>query len=87
MLEEALGKRPWLAGESYSIADMVGFNMAGGVWGMVPEAISMDVTPRVMDWLARIYARPAVKQTIGMARLERMVKRYQDLESKTGGAV
>jgi glutathione S-transferase/GST-like protein len=76
---QALRQRPWLAGQSYSIADMVGFNMSAGLPAIQPAAFNDQRTPHVMQWLRRIYQRPAVRTLLSMARQERM-RSYPFLE-------
>jgi glutathione S-transferase/GST-like protein len=78
-IEQALRQRPWLAGQSYSIADMVGFNMSAGLPAIQPAAFNDQRTPHVMQWLRRIYQRPAVRTLLSMARQERM-RSYPFLE-------
>ena len=61
MLEEALSDRPWIAGESYSLADIAGFNMLAGVPALLPDAASDATTPHLMEWLRKINERPAAR--------------------------
>lgn len=79
LLEKVLSKRRWLAGDSYSIADMVGFNMGAGVWAMVPEAVNEEKTPHVMEWFRTIGRRPAVSEIATLGRVERMKTRIPAL--------
>lgn len=65
-MEKELGRRPWLAGEEYSLGDiaMVPFFErfeANGLQGL----LDWDKRPAVGDWWARIRQRPAYD--IGMA--------------------
>lgn len=77
-LEMALGERPWIAGSSYSIADMVGFNMLAGLPVMRPEVANDTQTPHLMEWLRKIYERPAVHACLELGRTE-LVRRYEHL--------
>jgi glutathione S-transferase/GST-like protein len=67
-LEAALGERPWVAGDSYSLGDINGFNVAYALPLSIPEVANDTRTPHMMDWLRRIYARPATKETWAMGR-------------------
>ncbi|MCC7463495.1 MAG: glutathione S-transferase family protein [Gammaproteobacteria bacterium] len=67
-LEAALTRRPWLAGSSYSLADMNAFNNAFGLPLTVPEACNEQTTPHILEWLRRIYERPATQRIWAMGR-------------------
>lgn len=64
VLEGRLQSVPWLAGTTYSVADIMNFG-----WLRVPEYPGLDLAefPAVSDWVARIAARPAVAR--GLAAL------------------
>jgi GSH-dependent disulfide-bond oxidoreductase len=79
MLEEALGKRAWLASDQYSLADVNGFNLAYALPLSQPELSNDRLTPNIMRWLRAIYARPATKACWAMGRTD-MVKRVAILE-------
>jgi GST-like protein len=57
VLEDRLQSVPWLAGSTYSVADIMNFG-----WLRVPEYAGLDPAefPAVAGWVARIAARPAV---------------------------
>jgi glutathione S-transferase/GST-like protein len=80
-LEAVLGERPWVAGGSYSIADIAGFNMAAGLPVMMPDVVGEARTPHLLEWLRNIYARPAVHEALKLGRTE-ITKRYQHLARK-----
>jgi glutathione S-transferase/GST-like protein len=68
LIEQALTERPWLAGETYSLADINAFNLAYAM-PLSQPALSNDVrTPKTLAWLRAIYARPAVQQIWAMGR-------------------
>ncbi|MFO1400894.1 MAG: glutathione S-transferase family protein [Steroidobacteraceae bacterium] len=67
-LEAALARRPWLAGGSYSLADMNGFNNAFGLPLTLPEACNDQATPHILEWLRKIYERPATQRIWAMGR-------------------
>ena len=64
--EAALAKGPWLAGEDYSLADIAFFAMAARMPGRFADIMGAEISPRVMDWLARMNARPAVKAALAV---------------------
>jgi GST-like protein len=59
LLDERLAQRPWLAGEAYSIADIATYP-----WAHYLEQHGFDAAahPALLDWRARIDARPAVER-------------------------
>jgi GSH-dependent disulfide-bond oxidoreductase len=65
VLETRLTAQPWLAGSSYSIADIMNF-----AWLRSAEYAGVDLSrfPAVTAWLQRIAARPAVQR--GLAALQ-----------------
>ena len=79
MLEEALSKRAWLGSDDYSLADINGFNLAYALPLSQPHLSSDEKTPHIMEWLRKIYERPATKAIWAMGRTD-MVKRVTILE-------
>jgi len=79
MLEEALSKREWLGSDQYSLADVNGFNLAYALPLSQPHLSNDEKTPHILEWLRRIYERPAVKATWALGRTD-MVKRVTILE-------
>ncbi|MGA8205013.1 MAG: glutathione S-transferase family protein [Woeseiaceae bacterium] len=67
-METILEASPWLAGDEYSLADVNSYSMVAAVPRLVPAAMNEDATPRSMDWLARMNARPAVKAALATSR-------------------
>lgn len=67
-VEQTLGAQPWLAGARYSLADIGGFNLMLGLPAMQPELVNESRTPRIMEWLRRIGARPAVRKAVALGR-------------------
>jgi GST-like protein len=57
VLEARLQSTPWLAGQSYSVADVMNFG-----WLRAPQyaGVQLEVYPAVQAWVKRIAARPAV---------------------------
>jgi glutathione S-transferase/GST-like protein len=79
MLEEALGRREWLASDQYSLADANGFNLSYALPLAQPKLSNDELTPNILRWLRAIYARPATKACWAMGRTN-MVKRVAILE-------
>jgi glutathione S-transferase/GST-like protein len=79
MLEEALGKRAWLASHQYSLADINGFNLAYALPLVYPKLSNDELTPNILRWLRLIYARPATKACWALGRTD-MAKRVAILE-------
>jgi GST-like protein len=79
MLEEALSKRKWLASDQYSLADVNGFNLAYALPLSQPELSNDEKTPHILEWLRKIYERPATRFIWGMGRTA-MVQRVKVLE-------
>lgn len=79
MLEDALSRRKWLAGDNYSLADVDGFNLAYALPVTQPELSNDEKTPHILEWLRTIYERPAVRQIWALGRTA-MVQRVKVLE-------
>jgi glutathione S-transferase len=67
-VESALAAGPWLAGPNYSIADIDAFAMLRVIPDLAPGVVNAAATPRVVEYLARIEARPAVKAALAISR-------------------
>ena len=80
MLEEELATRTWLGSNSYSLADANGFNLAYIIPLGQPELANDRATPHLMEWLRKIYERPATKQIWTLSRVERMSSRVGFLD-------
>jgi glutathione S-transferase len=61
-LEARLKESKWLACNDYTLADICNFAIAGGMERGFPELVNEKDTPRLLDWIARIRARPAAKK-------------------------
>jgi glutathione S-transferase/GST-like protein len=85
MLEQELAKRPWLASNQYSLADINGFNLAYALPLSQPALSNDELTPNTLRWLRSIYARPATKACWAMGRTS-MVRRVTILEQPHIGA-
>jgi glutathione S-transferase/GST-like protein len=69
-IEAALTRHPWIAGHSYSLADMNGFNMLYAVPLSLPEECNDRATPRILEWLRKIYERPATRKIWAMGHTQ-----------------
>lgn len=70
-MDAALAQGPWLAGTSYSLADI---DVAPFVQRLVRIDLFhlVEASPRLADWYARITARPAYRQAMPEAGTEGM---------------
>jgi len=67
-LEAALERSPWIAGATYSIADIDAFAMLFAAPALAPALLSESASPRVMDFLQRMHGRPAVQAALARSR-------------------
>jgi glutathione S-transferase len=67
-LESALGESAWLAGASYSVADIDAFSLLVGLPGLAPELVNPQSTPRIVDFLRRVSERKAVQAALALSR-------------------
>lgn len=67
-MEHDLESSGWLAGGVYSLADIAVYAYAAYLPRLTPELLSADKSPRTVDWLKRVGARPAVKATLALGR-------------------
>jgi GSH-dependent disulfide-bond oxidoreductase len=70
LMEDALARTPWLAGDHYSVADIDAYCMVKPLAVLAPDVVNADTTPAIMDFLARVTERGAVKQAMAMARTD-----------------
>jgi glutathione S-transferase/GST-like protein len=68
LFNEALGRRPYVAGSTYSLGDIVAFCMAYALPVMQPDNVNYERTPHLMEWLRRIYRRPAILESFRLGR-------------------
>jgi glutathione S-transferase len=67
-IEDTLGASPWLVGDSYSLADIEAFSLTNGLGKLTPELVTEKTCPRMIAWLNKIRARPAVKAALAMSK-------------------
>ena len=69
LMEEHLAKNEWLAGGMFSIADICAFNLCYFM-PMNPNGyVSDEKTPHTMEWLRKIYERPATVESWNLGRM------------------
>lgn len=71
-IEHALTQSPWLAGQTYSLADIDHFNFFFLMERLIPDVIGSLInaeTPATRNWLARMEERPAVKEMRARTKL------------------
>ena len=61
-MDAHLAQRPWLAGGTFSIADIYGFTIVN--WSNF-LGISLKPYPALSAWMDRVRARPAVQEALG----------------------
>jgi glutathione S-transferase/GST-like protein len=81
-LEAALSERPWVAGGSFSLADIGGVNMFAGLPVMMPDVANDAKTPHLLEWLRTLNERPASRRSLELGRTE-LMKRYAHLQRKS----
>ena len=82
VLEKHLATHRWIAGDSYSLGDINGFNLGYALPLSQPERCNDERTPRIMEWLRKIYERPATQATWTKGRTQ-LSARITTLARKT----
>jgi len=67
-IEAALTGSPWIAGRAYSVADIDAFAMLRVLPELAPQVVNATATPRILEFLERVSARPAVREALSFAR-------------------
>lgn len=65
-LEKILESSRWIAGDTYSLADVNSYSIVAGVPRFFPDIMNDKDTPRGTAWLAAMNERPAVKAALAM---------------------
>jgi glutathione S-transferase len=60
-LDDRLAESEWLAGETYSLADICNFAIANGMEMGFAELVNECDTPHLVRWIRRMHERQAVK--------------------------
>jgi len=85
ILENHLATHEWIAGSTFSLGDINGFNLGYALPLSQPAVCNDEKTPRIMEWLRRIYERPATRQTWSKGRTP-MASRVAMLERSAPAA-
>jgi GSH-dependent disulfide-bond oxidoreductase len=75
-VESALKETPWLAGASYSVADIDAFALLAGLPGLAPELVNPQSTPHIVSFLRRVGEREAVQAALATSRSGRPLEAY-----------
>lgn len=67
-MEARLREHTFLAGPSYTLADLDCFANGYALPMTVPEHANKETAPRFIDWLIRIYNMPGTMEAFGLAR-------------------
>lgn len=67
-MDARLAVSPYLAGPTFSVADLVAFANYYALPLTVPEYANKEKAPHYIDWLRRIYRRPATLETFKLSR-------------------
>jgi glutathione S-transferase/GST-like protein len=81
-MNERLAQSPWLVGPDYTVADLVAFANFYALPLTVPEYANEARAPHYVDWLRRIYRRPATMATFAQARS--LARRAFDIARRIG---
>jgi glutathione S-transferase len=66
-IEQQLQKTPWIAGDTYTLADINFFAIGGmALDRLFPQMNVGTRAPRLTAWVARMFERPAVKAAFAM---------------------
>jgi GSH-dependent disulfide-bond oxidoreductase len=79
VLENHLARHPWIAGKTFSLGDINGFNLGYALPLSQPDHCNDQKTPHIMEWLRKIYERPATKEVWKLGRTA-MAERVKFLE-------
>ena len=68
-MEADLARSGWLAGSSYSLADIAVFSYVNYLPRLMADVLNATESPRVTAWLKAVGERPAVKAALAMAHV------------------
>lgn len=83
VFEKGLADFPYVAGPTYSLADINIFCMTYSLPTMQEEHVNEEKTPNLMAWLRRIYSRPAIDKTFAYGRTQ-LSERVGEVREKLG---
>jgi glutathione S-transferase/GST-like protein len=79
-MDDRLAESPYLAGPTFSVADIVCFANAYALPVSQPELAKEEKAPHYFDWLRRIYARPATRAAFELGRTPLAARALQMIE-------
>lgn len=79
-MDVRLKDSPYLAGPTYSVADVVCFANAYALPVSQPQLATKEKAPHYFDWLRRIYARPAIGEAFKLGRTPLAARALQMIE-------
>jgi len=56
----------WTAGATYSLSDIATYCVAPALPRLMPDLVNPASTPRILEWLEAMNARPAVQKALAM---------------------
>jgi glutathione S-transferase len=65
--ERALAEHPYLAGPTYSLADINVLSSVERIPRWAPDLMNAQVSPRTWEWFGRLMTRPAVKASYSVS--------------------
>jgi glutathione S-transferase/GST-like protein len=68
LMEQHLAAHEWFAGRHFSLADINVFNTTYFLPMRTESGVNDEATPHLMEWLRRVYERPATKAAWDMGR-------------------
>lgn len=80
-MDARLKEKPYFAGRTFSVADIVAFANCYALPVSQPAIANDEKVPHFMDWLRRVYRRPATKESFALGRTqlsERAVKLVEE---------
>ncbi len=72
-------RNTYICGDAYTLGDINGFNLGYALPLSQPERCNDERTPHIMEWLRKIYERPATRATWAKGRTQ-MASRVKMLE-------
>jgi GSH-dependent disulfide-bond oxidoreductase len=70
-IEATLAQSEWLAGPTYSIADIDAFATLASAPDLAPDVVNESTTPNLMKFFQRVRRRPAVQASLAVTRTGR----------------
>lgn len=71
-LDDHLADHEWLAGGTYTLADICNFAIANGMQNGFAELVNTADTPHLVRWIEQINQRPAVQRMFAEVPMERL---------------